>query len=510
MTKTNSLTIAYVLFGITFGTQCVLSLSIDNILGSLFAVCSSLITLTYLFGRQQPFIHYPISSLALLGLNISTQSGAFFYQTFTFTALEWNLYSPINTFLYVGLFQLTLVFAHAIYRKAKLFTRFRKFLTHRIFVPIGIYKPLPIRWLWAMGGVGLLSLWFSASSGVEYGDAGGKFLVAFIPFCYTPFLIPFYGKGSLSKGLLDTNNRHLIIYTFFLIIVGILKNSRGTFAVGFITFILIYFIFVSIKKILITQKQIKTLAKWVIPLIMLLSLLSDLAVSMTVVRQTRTEISGLELGMDTLSTLFDRETINYYKENQLYRKSDYNEDYISNPIFARLITTKFDDNMLAHSKLLNSTDSLDVMQITGKKVIAQLPTPLINLLGLGVNKAELQFTMEDYVWYLVSGRGLGGYKVGSLTGHGLIMFGGFFYLLCILLFPFLFSILDAFSYRKKQLYLFSPIAFIFIYKFYAIFYSGSFVKMLAFFVRGLPQAIFLYLILIFILNICMPITKKNR
>jgi len=507
MVKNNSLFNIYVLFGIAFGLQCMLSLSVDNILASFFALCSSLITLTYLFGKQKPFIHYPISSLSLLGLNISTQSGAFLYQTFTFTPLEWNLYSPINTFFYVGLFQITLVFAHFFYRKAELFNRFRKLLTHQIFIPIGIYKALPIRWLWAMGWVGILSLWFSVSGDVEYGNIGGKFLVAFIPFCYAPFLIPFYGKGTLAKGLSDKNNRNLIIYVLILIIAGILRNSRGVFAEGFITFILIYLMFVFIKKIFITRKQIKTLLKWAIPLIMMLSLLSDLAVSMTVVRQTRSDISGLELGINTLSTLFDREAISYYKESQLYRKSDYNEDYISNPIFARLITTKFDDNMLAHSALLNSGDSLDVMQITGKKIIAQLPTPVIKLLGLGVNKTDLEFTIEDYVWYLISGHDLGGYKVGSLTAHGLIMFGSFFYLSCIILFPFLFSILDAFSYRKKQLYLFSPIVFIFIYKFYAIFYSGSFVKMLAFFIRGLPQAIFLYLILVFIFKRLIPQRK---
>ncbi|MCP4991877.1 MAG: hypothetical protein GY928_39215 [Colwellia sp.] len=478
-------------------------------MASVFALSSSLLTLTYLFGRQQLFLNYPISSFAILGLNISSQSGALIYQSFTLTALDWKLYNPISTFLFLGLFQVSLLLAHIIYRKSHFLRQIKGFISMRVLKPVGLFRQPTTSMLWAMGGVGLFSTWFSVSNSVEYGDVGGKFLLSFIPFSYAPFLIPFCGKDSIIKNFSQKGNLYLIVYLLILIAVGILKNSRGTFAEGFFSIGLIFILFVLVKKITITKQQAKSIGKWALPLVFLLLVLSDLALSMTAVRANRAEVSGFELATQTIQIFFNRDELNNYKDNLRHRMGDYSETYISNPIFARLITTKFDDNMLAHSELLSDNDRVDVINITGKKIIANLPTPIINTLNLGVDKTRLEFSIEDYIWYLISGRGLGGYKVGSLTAHGIIMFGGYFYILCILLFPFLFSILDAFSYRHDKTHFFSPVVLILIYKFHTILYSGPIDKMLSFFIRTLPQFIFLYLVLLTIFSVFIP-AKKSR
>ena len=83
--------------------------SAANLIATGCAAATSLFTFFYLFGRQLAMVRRPLSSLALLGLSVSSLSGPLAYQSLVLQPITANLSMPVETFAYVGLFQLTLV-----------------------------------------------------------------------------------------------------------------------------------------------------------------------------------------------------------------------------------------------------------------------------------------------------------------------------------------------------------------------------------------------------------------
>jgi hypothetical protein len=72
-----------------------------------------------------------------------------------------------------------------------------------------------------------------------------------------------------------------------------------------------------------------------------------------------------------------------------------------------------------------------------------LPTPILNLLHISVNKADLNFSMGDYLVYLSRGIPLGGRKTGSVFAEGITLLGP--------LFPFVYAVLCLVTYKMMDL-----------------------------------------------------------
>jgi len=441
-----------------------------------------------------------------LGLNVSSQSGALIYQSLTWTPIEFNLFNPIQTFFYVGVMQLVLVLAHFFYTQSRLLFAIKGWFSSSVVKPLGLFSHPPSNMLWSMGFIGVMSIWFSATNNIEYGDAGGKFVVAFIPFAYGPYLIPFFERLSNSASRCrNIYTKQLIAYTLLVIIVALVKNSRGIFALAFMTVLLAFFLYWVIGSLSFTKRQLVNATLLFIPALLVFSILSDLADAMVIARVTRGEVKGLEFIEATLIALFDRESLAAYKQSALFSLSNqYNEIYISNPIVARLVTVKFDDNMLHFYKELPDGAAAELLTVTIGKFIALLPTPIINLFGLGINKTDLEFSIGDFIWYLFSGVGLGGYRTGSIIAHGLILFEWWFFVLILMLSPLLYAILDGFSYLHNKRIYFSPVILFASFTLFTLFNGDGLNNIASILLRALPQLIVLYFVLM------LPFRKFNK
>lgn len=481
---------------ISFFTQMLIAPSISSFVSCSLIVLSSFITFVYIFNGKSKFQKFPLSLFTILSFNFSTQSGALFFQSVSLKSVTYNLFTPVETFYYLFLFQISIILAHFFYSNFYSFRRLKNTISNKIFKQLGLFDELPAFNIWVFGFLGMVSIWFSATSSVVYGDIIGKAFLALIPFVYFPYLLLFK-KNVASKKLVLL----MFIYTLALIILGIVSNSRGIFATGIIIILFVSYIFYEAYKYKITKRTIFKLLFICIISLSFLSILSDLALSMIIVRSERDEVTGWALFLLTINTLLDGESLERYKiiaQGNIYK--GYNEVYLDNPYIARFITTKFEDTLIYYSLQLTIDQSLSVLVVTIDKIFALLPTPLLSILGANIDKKTLEFTITDYVWFLHSGVGLGGYRVSPLLGHGLAIFGLFYFIITIFVLPFFFVVLDSFTNTIKNKLVYSPLILISLYSLYQFLTIGSLISPIAFLFRAMPQLILYYVLINFICN----------
>ena len=445
--KEEFLKIIYTCTALALILQILIDFSIENIISALITCIISLIAFTYLFDKNAYFYRYPISCLIIFGFNITNQSGALLYQTLNWTPISFNLNNPIETFFYSGIELLTLLLAHKLYAQSGFYHAMSRAISTKVINGLGFFKIPSNSMLWTSGFIGMFAVWQSTGTEINYGDIGGKFMVAFIPFVTAPYLIPFLNRFTVSNKDSSFKSNLIFLYTFLLIVIAFIKNSRGFFAAPIFTFILIYMLFWVTGYFKINKQQLMKFFFWLIPLGFLFYFISGISKAMLIVRANREGVSGLTMINDTISVFLDPNEIAAYDEMTKYAINNaYNETYISNSIFARLITIKFDDNMLSYYKLLTQQDASQLLDISINKIWAILPAPILNVFITGFNKTDFEFSIGDAIYSLVSGTefSLGGYRTGSIVVHGLILMGPFFYVLLLMFIPIVYSLFDSF------------------------------------------------------------------
>jgi hypothetical protein len=501
---------------VAFCLQLAISPTIDNIVTAAIAAIVSIGTVFYLFGRPATFSNYPLSTLGLLGLTVSTELGALLYQSFTWTPLDLNLEAPVKTFFLVGILHAVIVFSHMTYTKLSVLRQMSEKLSKQVYARLWLFHSPSAAQLWLMGFLGVWATWYTATTvrNLEYGDFTAKFINGLMPFAYAPVLLPFLSLlGGGEKVRQSRAYLGIAGYFVLLIAISLASNSRSTFAVGFITVGLIFFLLFATGKIQVEQRIKTRLLLLIIPAFIVISSISDLALAMVIVRDQRSEVTGWELARLTWDTFWDPRALEAQRQTLRYLLEEgYNEVYITNPIFARLVTIKFDDNMIYYGTFIGPDRAAELLRVSWEKIVTLLPSPVLSFLGIGLDKANLEFSMGDYIYYMASDSNfaLGQYKVGSFTGHGIVALGAWFYPLMFLISPVVFIVLDGFAQRRKDGLYFAPIILISAYSVFTVFNGDSAVNIVAYLLRGLPQAVLLYLSMMFVLNALIPGARARQ
>jgi hypothetical protein len=76
--------------------------------------------------------------------------------------------------------------------------------------------------------------------------------------------------------------------------------------------------------------------------------------------------------------------------------------------------------------------------------------------------------------------------------------------------PVVFIVLDGFAQRRKDGLYFAPIILISAYSVFTVFNGDSAVNIVAYLLRGLPQAVLLYLSMMFVLNALIPGARARQ
>jgi hypothetical protein len=227
---------------------------------------------------------------------------------------------------------------------------------------------------------------------------------------------------------------------------------------------------------------------------------SDLTTSMVIARQVRGKVSAVAMIRTTLRIWRQPRVLAAYKaDHQIAsRYSAYDEHYIANPMLGRLVETKFYDTAFHFASTLKTDDArARLRDISLKLAWASFPTPMLNALGIRIDKEDLNFSMGDYLAYLSRGIPLGGRKTGNMFAQGIVLFGP--------LFPFLYAAICLLLYGAMDLLTVRPakgparLTAVGMLQAWHFFMSGityeSVQKVFLFFVRSLWQMLLIYVLI---------------
>ncbi|MBN8490395.1 MAG: hypothetical protein J0M00_03060 [Burkholderiales bacterium] len=439
-------------------------------------------------------MQFPLASLAVLGMCITTQSGALIAQTLLWTPLTEGLVDPMYTFGWLAAFQSCALLALVIFRGLLVFTTMRNTLGH-LLRPLHIFdSPNPAE-LWAIGIIGLLAL--VARTVSELGLMG-KVLDGLRFLAWAPFLIPVLHVMRPGYSADMRRQWHaLALFLLLAVLIALIANARNLMFLGVVT--------AGLLLLLLTLRDQRAAGKGLVVRIVtltvvglvLLNPLADLATAMVVVRGMRESASPGELVAETWHVLLhERHRLDTYRDNfDLDRiLSIYDETYIANPVLNRFIETKYHDNMLAFVQGFSPIERDALWGITVEQLIAVLPQPALDLLSIGIDKGFLMVSMGDHIANLSLGLEVGGLKTGSMFAHGLALFGPAFLLfyigLCVLSYLMWESLCA--TDRDGRLAI-APVAMLLAWPLFIYGISGeSIVKLLHGFLRNYAQSILLY------------------
>lgn len=484
-----------VLVIISFSAQFFIDFSVLNISAACIVLASSLITLIYL-RWSEAYINYPLSSFAIFGLLVTTQLGALVAQFLLWASLTHDLRAPVETFIYLFMFQISAIIAHFFYRMLANNKTKKPSILRYAFEKLGLYKTPPIIAIWVMGLIGLLS------SILARGDSGSKVANGVQFIMWAPFLIPIY-RARLGELYCSAKLNYILLalYTLGILAMGIVFNARGFMLNGIVTLGSVLFLATLRSQEKFTSADFFKMFLGALFIITASPPLSDLSTSMAVARADRDKISGVKLAQNTFEILTNkRELIDQYrhKEKAETHNSSYDEYYIANPLLARFAMTKFHDNMFYFGSKLNDAQLDDLAKYSYTAIALILPDPLLKIKWLDVNldKNQYQYSMGDYISVLAIGGQLGGYRTGSAFGQGFTLFGYFYVFIFMGLCVVLFYIKDLFTFKNAEgMVYIAPIG---LFGLYSLFLNAINHESIHEYVydifRWFPQSVILYLL----------------
>ena len=433
---------------LTFPLQCAIEPASENIAAVCIVLVSSLSMLAYIKWGA-PAEDQPLSTIAIFGFCITTQWGALLVQTAYWTPLRLSLYNPLRTFGTLAFYQAIAIGMHMLFRYFSVPNPPHPRLVRGLLAWAGVYKIPSSRVLWLMGIGGLGTFALSSHDGVL-----ARIASAFNFFAWAPFLLPIFirkvGPGYCNE---RRNKLFLVGYAGLVVVMGIALNVRVVMFIGVVTVALLYLLIGLRSKAPLRRKSLVRLGVLALVMAALSVPLANLATSMAIARGSRGHVSPVEMVKKTLSVWRRPALIAEYRRERfaVSRFAAYDEHYIANPLLARFVETKFHDNALHFADALTTRDSRQrLMNVTIDATWAVLPTPLLGLLGIGVDKDEMNYSMGDYLAYLSRGVPLGGRKTGSMFAQGEAIMGPLFPILYAIACLFLYGLMDLLTVRQAD------------------------------------------------------------
>lgn len=486
--------------------QLLIDTSVQNA-SSVFIVTITCLITFYIIFRASVIRVAPLPVFVILGFNVATLSGALVFQSLYLTPIVFNLQVPIFTFAACAFFQISLLIALGIFLYSSTCRGISKKVNEGLLKPLGIMAAPSQGQLWLIGLTGCLAIYWvttkSNEGGVEFGDVGGKFLIGIRYLAYAPFLIPVLNNAFAQvKNSYNTKINTgwlLILYFLGLVILGILRNSRGTFAMGIANLGIAALLLYLLGQLTIS-KQILHRFLVVIALTVFVSpVLSDLAITMVVVRGERSSITNWELLSRTVETFQDKQALkNYRSITSIVVDGQYTEKYIDNVFLSRFVQTKFFDNTLSYDEVISGKHAGALWGNALDRILSLLPTPVLKLFAIDLDKSDLAFSTGDFLYALQTGENsLGGYRTGSPLGHGLGLMGPTLFVAVIPLFILNFMALNSLTLMNKGIVSLSPLILLQVFSYMFLFAKDSLLDGVTMLLRGLPQQIFIYCLIFY-------------
>lgn len=473
------------------------------------------------FLKRKNFYRTPLASLLMFGFWLTQLVLPLIATALEQKPISHNLEYATEVFLHTGICFIALAITYSFYIHTESVFKPIRVFAQRQFSRIGVFDKPDALHVFAIGGIGLLAMfyiyYFRPSAGIEgIRSSGGtivKLVQASIFLAYVPFLIIFrkmYGDSrSIRPFVLP-----LVIYFLVLFVVALGRNSRAAFMVALLGMALCYFlgIMMGIYKVKLVSPTHLLVALG--SAIFIFGPLSNVATAMQAVRNQRAETDRTDLMLQTIDLAFDQKALSAFRERrEMTRRSTWDESYIDNPMLARFSNLKFASNTLDMYYQMNEEARANFQTFSIHRFWSIFPQPALSALRIRVNKAFVtSVSWGDYMHYLQTRNPyvLGGFRVTHFSGTGMAAFGWFYIpILCIgMWFAFFFFELFVVKTRDPSTGIlrvrFSPLGLLDLAAIFMFLPLASVIMIFQFCIRAYWQIIFLYAGALFIAKRFLP------
>lgn len=415
-------------------------------------------------------------------------------------SIGYNFVNPIET--YLGETCLFLISALAFY----LATNQKKALTSlkiRLY-KCGFYDRVSDNTIWCLGILGLIIRFYLMSTHIQIGDIIGKALSGFTFFQYAPIMLFFPSLYKMSKlKKIIVFNKGGVIYFIFIILLSFATNSRYAILEPFGTFALLFLLsYIQHPSRLRQNINKKYIILGIFIIIFLIPFVSDVSLAMLANRGIRGKVSTSELFSNTINTYLDRDKMNLLRkikdEKNLTtlkeQPKEWSENYVSNFALNRYCNMRVSDNTLYHAKKVGFANE-KMYSDFWNEIIALLPSPILNSLGIQYNKNERYSRGDKLKALSTNSPPFASYLVTSHLADGLLTFGFLYFPIEFFLFYLRFLFLDTFIIKHNKRVIYSILGLTTIFSFLAMFRNaGGACDSLPYLLREYWQDIILFLI----------------
>jgi hypothetical protein len=411
-----------------------------------------------IMGKPEYVQEFPLSTISALLFIFSSLTLPLVFSSIEFRPITRNLFLPVDVLAYLGLLVVVVLIAHWIYRKAVLPRKVRALITWKVSEKLGLFNSLTPAQLWMMGIIGTLCLLYKAYAFSAKGSVGEasilqKVVTGMIPFAYAPFLIPFNRLFATKPWKVTAKIAIPLLFYFGPIVAAaVLRNDRSDFAMAPVTMLLALIIGVLTQRIRLHRFNFKLMIPVFVTVVFVYPMLADLAIAMVIVRKEYGKQGAREQVQLTLDMYAKRDEIDKYLEQLNQSPAKYDESYYNanNVFLERFANLKFHDNSLVLGGNLDEGQLAQLRDFSIGNALSGFPDPVLRLMGFDIDKSQYNtMSVGDYFYFLNTGGGLGGFRVGSVIGHGLALFGYFFFPLFGVVVICYFVLIDSLTYRKK-------------------------------------------------------------
>ena len=470
------------------------------------ALLASLGSFIIIFDAFRPIrlYRYPLSTLVLLGFATTLQLGPLLFTALEGNSITYNLVVPTITFGHSLATSFVCVIAHFFYRNFLLYEQIRKSL-QGLLIRLGIFRPLRPSQIIFMSSFGIFALAVSSWFGDVF-DNQSIFIKLIEGFQFLSILPAVFLLGPLIGGeerfVSRQSIKPLLFFLFFIfltLLVSVGRNSRGSFVVPLACLFLGLALqwlygFIQIRRV--------SFIAFLLSVLLLLPILTDLASAMVMVRVLRSDISPIELASKTIDQLKDRQEIQEFREASANFDllSNWSENYVSNPFLARFANAKFPDNSLYNAPQINSLNASRFTAFQLWRVVSLLPNPILSLFGVSesIKNNVTTLSIGDMHFFLASGYkfALGGFRTGHLFGSGMTSFGYVYFFLLGLSLLLIFPLIDSHASLASNFSVVSPVISVLaitqLISWFTLSNSESVIDLLSYLIRGFIQPILLF------------------
>jgi len=491
---------------IAFLLEMIFFPSFSNLLGSLMALISWIIYSFFL--RKKIILQFPFAFLMFTSMFLNR------YLPIIATLIEgkpvnFGMELPAETFFYeIILFPISaLAFYYACLKRG--FVKNSKITI--LLYKVNFFK-VTSGTIWGLGFIGLLIRIYTLQyEYTEFSDVGGKFIIGLRYLLYSPIILLF---PDLIDGLKYNSKKLVWAYLILISILNISTNSREEIISPIGVYILLFFLN-SVKSNLKLSDIISPGKAIIIGLFLFfgLSILSDLSLAMIYNRRIRTELNKEQLFLETLNVYRNDEIMSALRtaaDSKDSETTSYNlgwdETYIDNFMLNRYANMRINDQTLYYAKKRGFGDP-EMIDYFIDRTIGLLPSPILSLFGISLNKESLNYSPGDILYGQYGGK-----RVASHVGTGLSTFSYWYFPIQFILFFLVFKLLNTFVfYSRNNEFLYAPFALINVFEFLGMFRnSAGSIKDLSFIIRGYLEGIVTYLIVFIVISFILSLFNKSR